>query len=291
MAEPLAVGLIGAGPWAHMVHAPMLAAGPETRLAGVWARRSEAAAVLATKYSVPVFATPAALFDACAAVAFCVPPDVQAVLALEAARRGKALLLEKPIALELAAAERLAEAVSAAGVPSLVVLAWRYAPRIREFIAEASALQPFAGRALFVSGAFLAGPFATPWRIERGPLLDLGPHLVDLLEAVLGPVTQVRAHGELRRWVGLQLDHAGGAVSEAAMCASVPIDPHRAIAEFYGSGGAATLDLGAAGGPATFANVRREFAEAVAAGGGHPLDVQRGLHLQRILAEAERQLR
>jgi len=29
---PIVVGLVGAGPWASMFHAPMLAAGPETRL-------------------------------------------------------------------------------------------------------------------------------------------------------------------------------------------------------------------------------------------------------------------
>ncbi|MDQ1396460.1 MAG: hypothetical protein QOG64_1719, partial [Acidimicrobiaceae bacterium] len=44
MTGALAVGLVGAGPWATMVHAPVLSAGPETLLAGVWARRPEAAA-------------------------------------------------------------------------------------------------------------------------------------------------------------------------------------------------------------------------------------------------------
>src|SRR4030095_2810780 len=29
-------GLVGAGPWARMLHAPMLAGGPETTLAGIW---------------------------------------------------------------------------------------------------------------------------------------------------------------------------------------------------------------------------------------------------------------
>ncbi|GIH71083.1 hypothetical protein [Sphaerimonospora thailandensis] len=45
--EPVPVGLVGAGPWAGTVHAPMLAAGPYTRLAGVWARRPQAAVELA----------------------------------------------------------------------------------------------------------------------------------------------------------------------------------------------------------------------------------------------------
>src|SRR5205814_863822 len=35
----LHVGLAGAGPWARFVHGPVLAAGPETELTAVWARR------------------------------------------------------------------------------------------------------------------------------------------------------------------------------------------------------------------------------------------------------------
>lgn len=42
-ADPVRVGLIGAGPWARDMHAPMLAAGPETVLTAVWARRPDAA--------------------------------------------------------------------------------------------------------------------------------------------------------------------------------------------------------------------------------------------------------
>src|SRR5690606_24187086 len=46
-ADALTVGLVGAGPWASMFHAPAIAGGPETRLAAVWARRPEAAGELA----------------------------------------------------------------------------------------------------------------------------------------------------------------------------------------------------------------------------------------------------
>jgi len=41
--------------------------------------------------------------------------------------------------------------------------------------------------------------------------------------------------------------------------------------------------------PEAFATLRREFAAAVR-GRPHELDVQRGLHLQRIIADAESQL-
>jgi len=85
---PLRVGLAGAGPWAEKAYAPMLAAGPETRLACVWARWPEAAHALAERHGAETAPSFAALLDACQAVAFAVPPDVQADLAAKAAEPG-----------------------------------------------------------------------------------------------------------------------------------------------------------------------------------------------------------
>jgi predicted dehydrogenase len=86
------------------------------------------------------------------------------------------------------------------------------------------------------------------------------------------------------------LDHESGAHSEASMSATVPLQPHRAGLEVYGSNGVLELDCVKAVGVAAFATLRAEFAEAVRTGKPHPLDVRRGLHLQRILDGAERQL-
>ena len=291
MAAPVAVGLVGAGPWASLVHAPVLAAGPHTRLAGIWARRPDAAAELADRHGTTAFPAVDALFDACDVVACCVPPDVQAELATQAARAGKHLLLEKPIAGDLQAAERLADAIGEAGVGSMVVLSWRYATPVRAFLDDAHRFPAVGGRGAFISGALLGGIFATPWRLARGPLLDLGPHVIDLLDAALGPVTGVRAHGNLLGWVGLLLDHKGGAVSEASLCATSRIDPHRSGVELYGEPGVLGLDCAAAVGSEAFATLAAELAEVARTGGPHPLDVHRGLHLQRIIEDAERQLR
>ncbi|HYD09206.1 MAG TPA: Gfo/Idh/MocA family oxidoreductase, partial [Acidimicrobiales bacterium] len=101
---PVRVGVVGAGPWASMVHAPVLAHSPTTELVGVWARRPEAAAEVATRNGAVAYDDVDALIDACDAVAFAVPPDVQAAIAVRAARAGKHLLLEKPIAMGVAEA-------------------------------------------------------------------------------------------------------------------------------------------------------------------------------------------
>src|SRR3954451_22371610 len=113
----------------------------------------------------------------------------------------------------------------------MIVLSWRYAESIRTFVDDAQRFGAMGGRGLFVSGALLGGMFATPWRLERGPLLDLGPHVVDLLDAALGPVVEVHASGELLGWVSLQLTHAGGAVSTAELCATSALQPHRSSVE------------------------------------------------------------
>ncbi|NUW31544.1 Gfo/Idh/MocA family oxidoreductase [Nonomuraea sp. SMC257] len=281
--EPVAVGLIGAGPWAELAHAPMLARGPHTRLAGVWARRPEAAARLGA----PVFERVEELFDACEAVAFCVPPAVQAELGIKAAKAGKALLLEKPLADSLEAAERLAAAIAEAGVASQMMLTLRYAARTREFLARCAEIEPFGGHAANISGVLLGDhPFATPWRLERGALLDVGPHMIDLLDAALGPVTAVRAHGDPLGWAGLLLEHEGGAVSETSLCMSAPGQTPPTSVAVYGRKGSALLvpDDGDA-----LTVVAEEFARTVRQG-GHPLDAARGLRLQRVIAEAEAQL-
>jgi predicted dehydrogenase len=286
----VAVGLVGAGPWARLAHGPVLAAGPETVLAGIWARRPEASAELAGRLGAKAFDRYEELLDACDAVAFAVPPAVQAELALVAAARGKALLLEKPIADDLTGAQRLADAIGDAGVVSLVVLSWRYASAVRSFLDAAKSFAAIGGRGTFISGALLGGIFATPWRLERGALLDLGPHVIDLLDAALGEVVGVRAHGDSLGWTGLLLEHEDGRVSEASLCATVAVDPHIAGVALYGPDGVLEIDCVSSVGVEAFAVLRRELAEAVSSGRGHSLDVHRGLHLQRVIEQAEADL-
>ena len=85
-----------------MFHAPVLTASPLTSLEAVWARRPEAAQELVATHGGAAVARLEELFERCDAVAFAVPPDVQAEIAPRAAAAGKHLLLEKPLAFTLA---------------------------------------------------------------------------------------------------------------------------------------------------------------------------------------------
>ncbi len=290
--QPIAVGVVGAGPWAAMVHAPVFAAGPETRLAGIWARRPEAAEKLAGRHGAPAFDDLDALFAACDAVAFSVPPDVQVEMAMRAARAGKALLLEKPLAFSVEGAEAIAAAADAAGVPTMLMLSYRYAAHVREFIARAREFPTIGARATFIGGGFLPGsPFAMGWRLERGALLDLGPHLLDLVEAAAGPIVEVRAEGDPLGFCALTATHASGCVSQLSLTGMVKRAQGKVELELYGPEGELTLDALSGGSFAeTFATVRREFAEVVRSGKAHEFDVHRGVALQRLIGEAEASL-
>lgn len=291
MGEPVAVGLVGAGPWARMVHAPLLANHPRTTLAGVWARRAEAAAEVARPHGARAFERYEEMLEVCDAVAFAVPPDVQAAHAATAARAGKTLLLEKPIGLDLAQARALVDVVESAGVRSMLFLTWRYAASTRAFLARVAAAvpPPIGGRGTFISGGLLAGPFTTPWRLQHGALLDVGPHIVDLLDAALGPVVGVRAHGDPHRWVGMLLEHEGGLVSEVSLSSHTAVLPPRTGVEIFTAAGPLDLDTAAALTPDTAATIAGELA-TTAAGTPHPLDVHRGLHLQEVIEAAAAEL-
>lgn len=292
MSEPLKVGIVGAGPWANMVHGPILANHPAVELVGVWARRPEAAQQVAERNNTEAVTDYEELLERCEAVAFCVPPNVQADMALTAAKAGKALLLEKPIALDLDAAERLVDAIDEAGVGSVVLLSMRYADPIEEFIQSARAItKPLGGRVGWVSGGFREGsPFATPWRLENGPLPDLGPHAVDLIDAALGAVVSVKASGDAKRWVSLILEHDSGATSTVDLCAYAAA-VNVASAEVFGEDTSVTIDASTAADVASMMNVPTALVAAARGEATNAPDARRGLHLQRILADAASQLR
>jgi predicted dehydrogenase len=274
-----------------MFHAPAIAAGPETELAAVWARRLDAATALATAHGAQPVASHDDLLDACDAVAFAVPPDVQAEMAVAAARRGRSLLLDKPIAADLAAAERLADEVATAGVGSIVLFTLRYCGDIITFVDAARARRWESAEHWNISDGFLSGPFShSPWRHERGAVLDIGPHAFDLLDAVCGPIVDVRAT-ERDGLVTVECEHASGTRSVARVSGTATSGLGGGIelrAGAYG-GEDLTLDLRSVSDAEAPANVRRALVDA-AAGRGSELGVDRGLMVQRLVARCEAQL-
>ena len=280
----ITIGLAGAGRRASEAYAPALAATQDATFGGVWAPVLPTAQRLAGQYGVRTYERFADLLDECDAVAFAVPPAAQPGLAELAAGRSRAVLLGMPLAADLAGAEQVARAVAGLQVVSQVALVWRYDPAVRRFLGtDVRRTYPLGGSARLVT----AGPPGPAWRAEMGVLRSLGHSLVDLLDAALGPVGAVQAHGDPQGWLGLLLEHSAGRFSEASLYAAAAEQDQRADIEIFGSGGSAAMDCREAGGSEAFGIMLGEFAAAAARGAPHELDAEHGLRIQRVIGRAE----
>jgi predicted dehydrogenase len=256
----------------------------------VYSRRAGAAAELAEQHGAQVAADPAELIAQVDAVAFAVPPAVQAKFALLAAKAGKHLILEKPIAGNADEARRLADAVADAGVASLVMLTRRFAPETIEWLASARQRGDWiGGDARWYAGALLAGQYAgSAWRQEQGALMDVGPHVLDLLDAALGRITDVlAAHRSPADLWHLVLAHESGATSTTSMSLRLPINPPVVETSIYGEHGLLMLTGRNSSSASCFAALLDDLLTMIATGiTQHACDVRRGAHLQRIIDQA-----
>ena len=288
-------GLAGTGHWAGSAHASALAASSADGIEfiSVWGRNQAAAADLAARYQATPYQDFGRFLASVDAVDFAVPPDVQAPLATRAARAGKHLLLEKPIALTGPAADELATAVSQAQVASVVFFTARFQPDVRAWLDEVAAAGGWAGgQALWLGTALQPGnPFNTPWRQAKGALWDLAPHVISLLWATLGPVTAVTAAAGPADVTHLILRHAGGASAAVTVTLSAPESAAVSRLELWGPAGrsAAPVETGQ-----PIAPLRTALAELAANARtgqlSHPCDVQFGRAVGQVLADAQRQL-
>ncbi|MFE7772425.1 Gfo/Idh/MocA family protein [Streptomyces sp. NPDC057445] len=287
----LRIGLLGTGPWAERTQAPALAAHPDVVLCGVWGRRPEAASALAAAHGVTAYEDVDALIAASDAVAFALPPDVQAPLAARAAAAGRHLLLDKPVATTVAGAHEVVAAAEDTGVASVVFCTLRFARETGPWIAEQAAAGGwFTARAQWLGSLYAAGsasPYAaSPWRREKGGLWDVGPHTLSVVLPVLGDVTRMTALRGPGDTVHLALRHASGASSTATLSLSAPPEASGTSIEFYGERGRVGMPSwsDAVG---SFRSAVDALLDSVRTGEAHACDARFGLRITEILAEAE----
>jgi len=291
-------GLVGTGYWAKITHASALASTPGAELVAVWGRNPAAAAALAAEHGATAYQDFGEFLDNVDAVAFAVPPHVQAPLAIRAAESGKHLLLEKPIALSADDADKLVAAVEEAQVSSVVFFTWRFNTEIRAWLTDEQARGGWAGEgwsggAAIWLGTSLQGdsPFNTPWRAEKGAIWDLGPHLVGMLWACLGPVTEVTAVPGKADVAHLVLRHASGATSTVTTTQSAPEAAAGVTVFVWGEAGRSLMPAELVDSVAALRTAAAELMAAAAAGRvTHPCDVRFGRDITKVLAEAEAQL-
>jgi predicted dehydrogenase len=283
-------GVLGTGFWARTVHAATLAAHPSADLVGVWGRDLAKAKAVGAEFDVTGYDDLDALLPQVDAVALAVPPDVQVGLAERAAAAGKHLLLEKPIALDVAGADRLVTAVRDAGVASVVFFTFRFQPATSTWLEQAARTTLAGGHGSWL-GSRENSPFdASPWRDQHGALWDIGPHALSLFVPTLGPVVSVQAGAGLRDTVHLVLHHESGSASTVSL--SHTVAPLSSGIEFFVHGDAGRLVLL----PETrspqeaYAVAVDELTAAAVTGGTHPCDIGFGREVVSVLTAAARAL-
>jgi predicted dehydrogenase len=129
------------------------------------------------------------------------PGDSHAEIAIAAARAGKVVLCEKPLANTVKDAERMLAAVTKAGVIHMICHNYRRAPAVmlaRQLIEEGR-----LGRLYHFRGTYLQDWVADPnvplyWRLRKeaagsGALGDIASHSLDLARFLVGEITEVTA--------------------------------------------------------------------------------------------------
>ncbi|MBP0461632.1 Gfo/Idh/MocA family protein [Streptomyces montanisoli] len=293
------IALFGTGPWAQMTQGPALAAHPGVELTGVWGRRPEAAGALAATLGTTAYSGDEgadALIAASEAVAFALPPDIQAPLAVRAAAAGRHLLLDKPVAATAEGAREVAEAAGRAGVFSVVFFTSRFESAVSRWIDEQAARDGwFTAHAHWLGSLYADGsdsPFAaSPWRREKGGLWDVGPHALSVLLPILGDVTDVTAVRTEPDLTHLVLRHASGTSSSVALSLSAPKAGAGTGVELSGAHGVERMPQGRDTAQTSFESAIDGLLQAVRTGTAHEVDVRFGARVTEVLTRAEENIR
>jgi UDP-N-acetyl-2-amino-2-deoxyglucuronate dehydrogenase len=195
------IGIIGTGV-ISATHAEAIAAIPGARLIAVTDVVPERAREFAASRDCAAEPSLDALLarDDIDVVSVCVPSGLHAEVGIQVAAAGKHLVVEKPIDVSLAAADRLIEAVDAAGVALTVISQHRFDPglvELRGLIDDGALGRLVLGEASTKwyrsQGYYDSGPWRGTWALDGGSLMNQGIHYVDLLRWAMGPIVEVSA--------------------------------------------------------------------------------------------------
>jgi predicted dehydrogenase len=198
--SPVGWGVVGCGWVARDYVVPAMLASPEARLVALCDPDPRSAAAMAERGTGVAVSADLAAFLATPgldAVYVATPNAAHRSVVEAAAAAGKAVLCEKPVAADVADAERLVAAVRSAGVPAGVAFDQRWHPAhavMREWIAAGVLGTVTAVRITY--GCWLPpawSPDGRPydnWRTDParaggGALVDLAPHGLDLAGTLL----------------------------------------------------------------------------------------------------------
>jgi len=251
-------GIVGCGIICNQ-HVDAVNETPGAFLAGFCDVCVEKASDFADTYKVPYYSSLDGMLQNkdVTAICICTPSSLHADVAVAAARAGKHVLTEKPMAVTAADMDRMISACREAGVKLGVVFQRRTTPRfqlMRETIRRGELgrlvlgsvyMKYFRGQDYYDSGEWRG-----TWKYDGGGcLMNQGIHMIDVLLWMMGPVKSVQGRiATLARRIEVEdtatatFEFASGAlgVIEATTAVYPPEMPHRL--EIHGDRGSITVE-------------------------------------------------
>jgi UDP-N-acetyl-2-amino-2-deoxyglucuronate dehydrogenase len=195
-------GVIGCGAIATQ-HVEAIGAVDGAELAAVESTSNERARAAGERWGVPWTTDLDELLrrDDIDAVAICTPSGLHAEQALAALRRGKHVVIEKPLAMSVADADAVIAEGARAGRVVTTISQRRYEP-VMQTLRAAVAAGAFGRVALVVGECLYHRPQSyyesAAWRgtraLDGGVLMNQAIHIVDLVRWIGGPVASVSGH-------------------------------------------------------------------------------------------------
>jgi len=200
-AAPIRVAVVGCGRISRN-HFEAIDKIADLELAAVCDVIAERARDAEARYGVPCFETYEDMLASvrCDAVAVCTPSGLHPKHGIAAARAGKHVICEKPMAISLESADALVRECDAAGVHLFVVKQNRLNPSI-QLLRHAIERGRF-GRIYLANTTvrwtrpqeyYDQAPWRGTWEFDGGAIMNQASHYVDLIQWLVGPVESVMA--------------------------------------------------------------------------------------------------
>jgi predicted dehydrogenase len=132
-------------------------------------------------------------------VDICTPNFTHATIAIGAAKAGKHVYCEKPLATSVAEAKRMLKAVQDAGVVHMISQNYRTAPAValaKQLIEKGLLGKIYHWRAVYLQDWIVDPNFPLVWRLRKelagsGAHGDLNAHIIDLARFLVGEISEV----------------------------------------------------------------------------------------------------
>ncbi|HAN20984.1 MAG: hypothetical protein A2Y15_03220 [Clostridiales bacterium GWF2_36_10] len=221
--EKIRIGIVGAGNIATSAHLPAYQSCKNVEVSAIADINFNRAKLAAQKYNIPlVFSSVEEMLAGAEidAVDICVWNNAHSDVAITAAKAGKHILCEKPMAIDFEHALLMEEAVNKAGVIFMLAVPGRFAApnmMVRELFEKGELGEVYYAKTAYIRRRGTpSGWFTDKKTSGGGPIIDIGVHRIDAAWYLMGNPKPVRVSAAtsskignyntkgVSRWVGTE---------------------------------------------------------------------------------------